>query len=72
MVWRDVDDAGRLLPRHAMAEARAVDHEKGCLLARTEATVLAAAEDIRLVTGPLRDEAGASHAVGIGLLARAQ
>ena len=69
--WRDVDDAGGLLPRHARAEARAVDHEKGCLLACTEATVLAAAEDICLVTGTLRDEAGAGHAVGIGFLARA-
>src|SRR5258705_1121197 len=69
--WRDVDDAGRLLPRHALAEARAVDHEKGCLLACTEATVLAAAKDICLVTGTLRDEAGASHTVGIGFLARA-
>src|SRR5438132_4780509 len=67
---RDVDDAGRLLPRHAMAEARAVDHQKGCLLACTEATVLAAAEDICLATGTLRDEAGAGHAIGIGLLAR--
>src|SRR5439155_19134013 len=69
--WRDVDDAGGLLPRHAMAEARAVDHEKRCLLACTEATVLAAAEDICLVAGTFRDEAGASHAVGIGFLARA-
>src|SRR5688572_16188894 len=69
--WRDVGDAGGLLPCHAMAEARAADHEKGRLLACTEATVLAAAKDICLVPGTLRDEAGASDAVGIGLVARA-
>src|SRR6185295_606968 len=68
---RDVGDAGRLLPRHATAEARAVDHEEGRLLACTEPTVLAAAKNIRLVAGTLRDEAGASDAVGIGLVAGA-
>src|SRR3954468_3577800 len=68
---RDVGDAGRLLPRRAAAKARTVDHQKRRLLPRAEATVLATAENICLVTGTLRDEAGAGHAIGIGFLARA-
>lgn len=69
--WRDVDDTGRLLPHRATAEAGALDHEKGRLLACAEAAVLAAAENICLAAGALRNEAGASYAIGVGFLARA-
>src|SRR4051812_20468362 len=68
---RDVGDAGRLLPRRAAAKARTVDHQERRLLPRAEATVLATAENICLVTGALRDKAAAGYAIGIGLVARA-
>ena len=68
---RNVGDAGRLLPCRAAAEARTVDHQERRLLARSEATVLATAKNVCLVTGALRHEAGAGHTVFIGLIARA-
>ena len=54
-----------------LARRRQLTAEGRETLARTEATVLAAAEDICLVAGTLRDETGAGDAVGIGLIARA-